>query len=275
MDRPRRERGLAAAGGFARGIHCLRFFAQQRIHLAAFLILLIAAPVFGADDITFDPAITQDEFRTFSRIVAQGIFATPVQPARTTGLLGFDIGVAATAVKVDTKASYWQRAVPATSNFTQHGYAVVPRLVVSKGFGSGTLSGSYAKVSSSGIKTYGGSLDLPVVRGSLVSPELALRASYATMSGVEALKLKTYGLELFLSKAFGPFMPYGAIGRMRSDARATIPATSHTPEITLNDRGDINRYTVGFRLSLVVPKLVVEATQAQVRSYAAKISVGF
>jgi hypothetical protein len=32
---------------------------------------------------------------------------------------------------------------------------------------------------------------------------------------------------------------------------------------------------VGLRLSLVVPKLVVEATQAQVRSYAAKISVGF
>src|SRR5438093_13624866 len=127
MDRPRRERGLAAAGGLARGIHSLRFFAQQRIHLAAFLILLIAAPVFGADDITFDPAITQDEFRTFSRIVAQGIFATPVQPARTTGILGFDIGVAATAVKGDAKASYRQHAVAATSNLQPHGSAFVPR----------------------------------------------------------------------------------------------------------------------------------------------------
>src|SRR5207249_7454134 len=78
------------------------------------------------------------------------------------------------------------------------------------------------------------SLDLPVVRGSLVSPELALRASYATMSGVEALKLKTYGLELFLSKGFGPFMPYGAIGRMRSDARATIPATLDRKSTRLN-----------------------------------------
>ena len=195
-----------------------------------------------------------------------------MQPARTTGLLGFDVGIAATAVKVNTNASYWQRAVPATSNFTTHGYAAVPRLVVSKGFGAGTISGSYAKVNSSGIKTWGGSLDLPIVRGSILSPELALRASYATLSGVDVFKLKTYGLELFLSKGFGPVMPYGAIGKMRTDSRGTIPGT---PEVTLTDRGDFNRYTLGVRFSLLIPKLVVEATQAQVRSYAAKISVGF
>ena len=127
-------------------------------------------------------------------------------------------------------------------------------------------------MNSSGIKTWGGSLDLPIVRGSILSPELALRASYATLSGVDVFKLKTYGLELFLSKGFGPVMPYGAIGKMRTDSRGTIPGT---PEVTLTDRGDFNRYTLGVRFSLLIPKLVVEATQAQVRSYAAKISVGF
>jgi hypothetical protein len=265
---------LAAAEWIARGVHSFRFSAQHRAHFAALLIVAAAFPLL-ADDVSFDPTITQEDFRTFSRIVGQGIFATPVQPARTTGLLGFDVGIAATAVKVDTNASYWQRAVPATSNFTTHGYAAVPRLVVSKGFGAGTISGSYAKVNSSGIKAWGGSLDLPVIRGSLLSPELALRGSYATLTGVDVFKLKTYGLELFLSKGFGPVMPYGAIGKMRTDSRGTIPATSLTPETTLTDRGTFNRYTLGVRFSLVVPKLVVEATQAQVRSYAAKISVGF
>jgi hypothetical protein len=142
--------------------------------------------------------------------------------------------------------------------------------VVSKGFGAGTVTGSYAKFSSSGVKTYGGSLDLPVVRGTLVTPELAVRGSYATVTGVDVLKLKTYGLELFLSKGFGPLMPYGAIGRMRTDSRGTV-----TPTITLTERSDINRYTVGLRLSFLVPKFVVEATQAAQRSYAAKVSVGF
>jgi hypothetical protein len=271
MDGAWRQRGLAAAKRIVRRVHSVRFSAQQRAHFAALLIVAVAFPLL-ADDVSFDPTITQADFRTFSRIVGQGIFATPVQPARTTGLLGFDVGIAATAVKVNTNASYWQRAVPATSNFTTHGYAAVPRLVVSKGFGAGTISGSYAKVNSSGIKTWGGSLDLPIVRGSILSPELALRASYATLSGVDVFKLKTYGLELFLSKGFGPVMPYGAIGKMRTDSRGTIPGT---PEVTLTDRGDFNRYTLGVRFSLLIPKLVVEATQAQVRSYSAKISVGF
>ncbi len=193
-----------------------------------------------------------------------------MQPARATGLLGFDVGIAATALKIDTGASYWLHSVPAGSNFVHGNYAAVPRLVVSKGFGAGTISGSYAKFSNSGVKTYGGALDLPVLRGSVAIPELAVRGSYATVTGVDVLKLKTYGLELFLSKGFGPVMPYGAIGRMRTDSRGTV-----TPSLTLAERSNINRYTVGLRLSFVVPRFVVEATQAEQRNYAAKISVGF
>lgn len=223
----------------------------------------------------FTPAITQTEFETFSRLIAQGIFATPVQPARASGVLAFDAGIAATMVRVDTQAGYWQHAVPSTSDFTRNGYAAIPRLVVMKGFGAGTVSASYAKVSDSGIKTIGGSVDFPIIRGTLVTPELALRGSYSALSGIDAFDLKTYGAELFVSKGFGPLMPYAGIGKMRSDAHGTIPATATRPQITLTDQGDLNRYTVGLRLSLILPKFTIEATQAQVRSYAAKISVGF
>jgi len=267
MDRARRERRMAAARWLTRGFHPGRISRQLGAHLAA---LLIALPLFAADDIAFDPHITESEFAKFSRLIGQGVFATPVQPARATGLLGFDVGIAATALKVDTGASYWLHSVPAGSDFVHGDYAAVPRLVVSKGFGAGTISGSYAQFSNSGVKTYGGSLDLPIVRGSLVTPELAVRGSYATITGVDVLKLKTYGVELFLSKGFGPLMPYGAIGRMRTDSRGTV-----TPTLTLRDQANINRYTVGLRLSFFVPKFVVEATQAEQRSYAAKISVGF
>jgi len=207
-------------------------------------------------------------------VIGQAVYATPVQPARVTGLLSFDVGVAANIVRVDTNADYWRRAVPRTSNFTRGGYAAVPRIVVSKGFGIGTVSASYAKVSDSGIKTYGASLDVPVIRGTLVSPELALRGTYGALSGVDVLKLKTYGAELFISKGFGPLMPYAAIGRMRTDSRGTIHLSS-LPDRMLTDKSDVNRFTVGLRLSLFVPKFVVEATQAEQRSYAAKISVGF
>src|SRR5438105_5111660 len=266
MDRTWRERRVAPTRRFPRRIHAGRFSRQLGAHLPA---LLIALPL-CADDISFNPQITQAEFAKFSRLIGQGIFATPVQPARSTGLLGFDIGIAATALKVDTNAPYWSHSVPATSDFVHGSYAAVPRLVVSKGFGAGTISASYAKFSSSGLKTYGGALDLPLLRGSVVTPEVALRASYATVTGVDVLKLKTYGLEGFVSKGFGPFMPYAAYGRMRTNSRGFI-ATG----VTLNDRGDNDRFTLGVRLSFFIPKFAIEATQAEQRSYAAKISVGF
>lgn len=205
--------------------------------------------------------------------MAQGIFASPVQPAGGSGLLRFDVGIAATGVKIDTNASYWQRAVG--KDFSYSNYIGVPRLIVVKGIGAGTISGSYAKVKDSKITVYGGSVDMPIIDGGLLRPTLALRGSYSMLRGVDAYDLKTYGVELFLGKGFGPVTPYGAVGKMRSNARGTIPATSVTPAITLADKSDVTRYTVGVRLSLFVPKLVIEANQAEERSYSAKVSVGF
>ena len=232
---------------------------------------MVALPLRAADDISFDPATTQAEFSKFSRVVGQGIFPTPVEPARASGLLRFDVGVAATLVAVDTNDPYYRHAVPQNNDFVHNGYAALPRLVVTKGFSAGTISGSYAKINNSGIGTWGGALDIPVIRGSLATPEIAVRGSYATLTGVNVYKLKTYGAEAFVSKGFGPLTPYGSIGRQRIDARGDLPA----PLGTLHDKSEFNRLTLGLRISLLVPKLAVEATQGEVRSYAAKISVGF
>lgn len=193
-----------------------------------------------------------------------------MQPARASGLLGFSVGIAAAAVPIDTKAAYWTNSVTNT-RLEQNGYLAVPRLVASKGFGAATISGMYA--SRAGIKMYGGALDIPIVRGSLATPELALRGSYSTLSGIDAFKEKTYGLEAFLSKGFGPVMPYGAIGRQRNNANGSV--TLGTVTRTLADRSNVTRYTAGVRLSLLLPKITVEATKAEVTSYAAKISFGF
>src|SRR5262249_47690479 len=97
-----------------------------------------------------------------------------------------------------------------------------------------------------------------------------------TLTGVDVFKLKTYGAEAFISKGFGPFTPYGAIGRQRIDAHGKFPPIASLVALPkLEENGDINRITVGVRVSLLVPTLAIEATQGAVRSYAAKISFGF
>jgi hypothetical protein len=250
-------------------VHARRFFAQQRLHLAALLIAFAAFPAF-ASDISFNPTITDADFAQFARLVGQAIFATPVQPARTSGLLGFSVGVAAAAVPIDAKSAYWTNSVSGT-RLEQSGYLAVPRLVASKGFGSGTISAMYA--SRGDIKMAGAALDVPIVRGTVASPEVALRGSYSTLSGLDVFKMKTYGLEAFISKGFGPVMPYGAIGRQRNNANGFVTVATVTR--TLADRSNVTRYTAGVRLSLLLPKITVEATKAEVTSYAAKISFGF
>ena len=206
--------------------------------------------------------------------MAQGIYATPVDAARARGLLGFDIGVAATAIPVDTEAAYWRNAV--TDDFTYGDHVVVPRLVASKGLSVVTVSGMYAQVPESDITILGGSIDIPIISGGVLKPTLALRGAYATLQGVDDFDLDTYGAELFLSKGFGPVTPYGAIGMARSDAEARVvrqPLSGPLPVI-LTDEATMNRITVGVKLSLFIPKIVVEATQGDERSYAAKVSFG-
>lgn len=184
------------------------------------------------------------------------------------------MGLAATAVHVDTNSSYWINSVPGGSDFVHNNYAAAPRLVVAKGFEFGTVSVSYAQFSGSDVKTYGGTLDIPVVRGTVATPEVAVRATYAALSGIDVFKLKTYGLEAFISKGFGPLMPYGAYGRMRSDSSGTITGETFVAK-PLHDTGENNRWTLGLRFSLFIPKFAIEATQAEERSYSAKISFGF
>ncbi|HEX6100880.1 MAG TPA: hypothetical protein VF432_31470 [Thermoanaerobaculia bacterium] len=269
---------MAEAKRRPRGLHPFRFLAEQRLHLAVVLIVAAALPLCTSsasaqDDITFDPTITQEQFETFSRLVAQGIYATPVDSARARGLLGFDIGVGAAAIPVDTDEPYWQNSV--AEDFTVSDHVVVPRVIVSKGLSVATVSAMYAKVPDSDIAMMGASLDVPILSGGVVTPTLAVRGAYATLQGVDSFDLNTYGVELFLSKGFGPITPYVAVGRARSDAEGRIVPPDDSAPITLTDEADSNRITVGVKLSLLLPKIVVEATQGEERSYAAKVSFGF
>ena len=206
-----------------------------------------------------------------SRLLAQGIYATPVDPARARGLLGFDIGVAATAIPVDTDAAYWQNSV--SQDFTISDHLVVPRVVATKGLSVATISASYSQVPDSDLAVWGASLDVPIISGGIAKPTLAVRGAYATLQGSDNFELDTYGAELFLSKGFGPVTPYGAVGIARSNASGSLNVPTVLPVI-LEDTSTTNRITVGVKLSLFIPKIIVEATQGEERSYAAKVSFG-
>jgi hypothetical protein len=230
-------------------------------------------PAAAQNDIEFDAVTTVEDFQEFTRLAAQGIYATPVDSARARGLLGFDIGIAATAVPVDTNATYWQRSTGGDFSISDH--VVVPRIVATKGLSVATISAMYSKVPDTELAVWGAALDVPIVGGGIVMPTIAVRGAYATLRGSEQLDLTTYGAEVFISKAFGPITPYAAVGRARSDAHGHRPGIINIVALPeLRDEHDTNRITVGVKFSLLIPKIVVEATQGHERSYAAKVSLG-
>jgi hypothetical protein len=227
-----------------------------------------------AQDIRFDPAITPEEFRRFSSAVSQAIFANPVDPAHDRGLLHFDVGIAVNAIPIDEQAAYWVRA--ASPDLTRSGYLFVPRLVAMKGLSVATISGSYARIPDSDISIIGGALDVPIIRGSLVAPAIGLRATYSGMRGVEELALRNLGAEVYISKGFGPLTPYAGAGIVRTRSIGEIRDSADEVLWRMEDQFNEQRLTAGLRLSLLIPKIVVEATQgADDRSYAAKVSLGF
>lgn len=246
--------------------------AQQRLYLASLLIVLATGSAFGQDDIRFDPDITQSEFDQFTAVVSQAIFADPVEPARAEGLLGFDVGIAVNAVPVSEEAAYWVRSVD--SDFTRSGYLMVPRVVVTKGLSAIGISASYAKIPDTDIAILGGAIDVPIIRGSAVTPALTVRGTYSRLDGVDEYELQSLGAEVFLSKGFGPIMPFVAAGMVRHDATGRVVTDEGERLFSMQSEDDTHRVTVGVRLSLLIPKIVIEAVQGEERTYAAKVSLG-
>lgn len=234
------------------------------------LVSVLLCGSLAAQDFSFDPDITQDEFEEFSLTIGRAIYASPVEPAHGGSVFSFDVGVAVTAVEVNEDAAFWIKSVD--ENILQEGYLLAPRVIVSKGFGRVNISGSYMMIPETDVEVWGAALDIPIIRGGLTSPTIAARGTWADVRGVEELDLQVIGLEGFISKGFGPITPYAGFGVAQTEATGMIEATELTPEILLNSDTEEERITVGVKLSLLLFKVVVEAVQTDDTTYGAKFS---
>jgi hypothetical protein len=230
---------------------------------------LVALPL-GAQEIVFDPDITQQEFEEFAATIGRGIYASPIEPAEAGSILSFDIGIAVTAMRIDEDAAFWIRSV--NDDILQNGYLFVPRLIASKGLGRVNLSASYMQIPDTDVRVWGAALDVPILRGGLVHPTIALRGTWSDLRGIEDLDLQTLGVEGFISKRLGPVTPYAGVGLAQTEAEGLVRQTELTPELLLEMKKEETRVTLGARVSLLLFKLVVEAVRTDETVYGAKFS---
>lgn len=253
---------------------------MKKLVIVALMVLVVslsAAPAMAKITFQFQPGYTQSQFKDLSTELGIAISYVPLAPAEPLGskiLPGVDVGVEATSVKIDKNASFWQGAVTNPGDLPDnlifpkfHAQVGLPVVPIDLGL-------VYARDANSDIKYVGGEIKWAILRGSTVTPALAIRGAYTKLSGISVLDIDTKSLDISVSKGFGPFTPYAGLGEVwiTSKPNTNVPLIPLKKEDITETKG-----FVGFKLTIIPPlfNIVAEADFAKVNEYSLRLNLHF
>ena len=236
--------------------------------MTAMVLVSVSAWAVDLDPSKFTGTVQQQQqnFKDLSKEIGFGLSYFPMAPAEPLGILGFDIGVEATALDINEDKPYWKQM----GDFP--GMLPIPRLHVQKGLPFGIDVGAiYSSIPSTNISLWGGEVKWAFLKGSIATPAVALRGTYTKLNGVNNLDLNTMGYDISISKGFAILTPYAGVGQVKieSDPK-NIPLNPLTKESITE-----TKYFAGLRVSLGLINMVAEADFAEVPAYSLKLGVGF
>lgn len=243
---------------------------MKRLLATTLLVLLASAPAFAAKyDLSLASNLANSEFGTVVREAGMFTAYRAVAPAEPEGITGFDIGVEASFVKVD---SIWYKAL---SGQDAPSYLAVPRLHVRKGLPFNLdVGASYTYVPDSDIRVIGGELQWALLEGSVATPALAVRGHYSTIQGVDEIDLTSYGADAVLSKGILIFTPYIGAGVVQIDG--SYQGSDAILKANLKDQSFTeSRVFGGLQIGMAIVNLTAEVEYSRFPIYTAKLSLGW
>jgi hypothetical protein len=247
---------------------------KQRISAGMVVSLLMAfsSPSFAGTDIDiskFPPV--QKEFDDLSRQVGLAISYTPLAPAAPLGLLGFDVGVEATYVHIDANEQFWKDAIDPLGIKKPSTFILLPKIHAQKGLPLGFDVGlTYAKAPGSNIGLVGGELKWAILKGTLVTPAVAIRGDYTKLTGVNDIDMSVYGADISISKGLAFVTPYAGIGEVWISSKETNKLID-LKQTNVNE----TKGFLGAKFSFFVISFVAEADYSKVPSYSGRLNVSF
>jgi hypothetical protein len=237
-------------------------------------VLLAGLLVGSADAAKYDLRIPgnllNSEFRQLVREAGMLAAYRGVAPAEPQGITGFDIGVEASFIEVDSPV--WDRVLISGD---APSYLAVPRLHLRKGLPFNLdIGASYATVVDSNIELLGAELQWAILEGTAATPALAVRGSYSTLRGVSDLDLQTMAADLVVSKGFLLLTPYLGAGVVRIDGKYD-GADANLQAALADQKFSTTRVFGGVQVALALLRLTVEAEYAEMPIYTAKLSLGW
>lgn len=211
---------------------------------AAALILLLSSPCSQAAldfDFEIQPGATQEDFESVAEDVAALLAPKSITPAEPMGIAGFGIGVFASYLETE-RSSAWQNVIG--EDVDEIGMVGV---IAQKGLPLGIDVGArYAWVPDSDVEMLGAEIRYALLEGSVATPAIGLRASYAKLEGIDEVDFDSYGVDLSISKGFGPLTPYAGVGQVWSELKPDSEFGLDKEKI------DDTRFFVGLRLSALI-----------------------
>lgn len=231
------------------------------------VVLLAAAPLAHAADLNTLQSLSQSEFRLLSEDLGAIVSYKPLIPSEPLGLTGFDIGVGVSGTVLENRGA-WEKAAGGSSVPST---VAVPSLRAHKGLPFDIdLGVSVSRVPTAGITITGGELRWAPLAGNAVLPAIALRASTSAISGVDQLKLRTYGFDVSVSKGFLFATPYAGLGTV--NVRSRPQASSLKADEDFN----LTKAFAGVNLNFGLANLAFEADRTgKATSYSAKYGFRF
>ena len=100
---------------------------MKKFFFIILFVFVMAVPAMAKTDVQLPATLTQDDFKSFSTDLGMALSYQPLSPAAPLGdtLPGFDVGVEASYVKLDTIAPYFQK-IDAVGNLPNA--LVIPRI---------------------------------------------------------------------------------------------------------------------------------------------------
>ncbi|MCC2657370.1 MAG: hypothetical protein K0Q76_2478 [Panacagrimonas sp.] len=209
---------------------------------ALFLLMLSPGAHAGLDfDFEIQPGATQEDFESVAEDVAALLNSKTLTPAEPMGLTGFGIGVYASYLETES-AGAWQRVTG--EDIDEIGMVGV---VAQKGLPLGIdVGASYAWVPESDVEMLGAEIRYALLEGGVATPAIGLRGSYSKLDGVDEVDFDSYGIEIAISKGFGPLTPYAGVGQVWSELKPDSAFGLDKEKI------DDTRFFVGLRLSALI-----------------------
>jgi hypothetical protein len=168
---------------------------------------LLAALPARAIDFTLSSNASQVDFHSVSQDIVAAFDYKALEPAAATGISG--VSVAAFGSYAPTRDSgAWQRLVG--SSVTDIGVVGVK---ADKGLPLGfDVGGFYTRVPGTDASVYGGELRYAILRGTPVTPALAVRGTYTGAGNTGDFRYHSYGADVSASQSFVFVTPYAGLG---------------------------------------------------------------